>query len=157
MIHEALEFTADALNQFLKNKFAVNENKVLVNNLIETDGCVPIINQNKLIISLISITTESALTLKEKTANDRSPDPGPGFNIDILLSQNFDNYMEGVKFLEAAIMFFDTNPILTGSAVNVGLKFNMERISNEQMCNLWTAIGAKYKPAVIYKIRITQN
>ena len=47
--------TDEELDQYLRNKFGLDERKVVLNNLIDGNGSLPLINQNKVVISLINI------------------------------------------------------------------------------------------------------
>lgn len=165
MINKALQFTSDTLDQFLKNRFALDETKVILNKLIDSDGQIPSINQNKVIISLINVERET--TKAYNSWNHQMSDgsfvnmnPAERFNLDILISANFDDYNETLKFLNAVILFFQVNTSLSvnsSSAIPKGLnklEFDIEKLSYQQMNNLWSAMGAKYQPSVIYKMRL---
>lgn len=165
MINKALQFTGEILNQFLKNKFRLDENKVLLNNLVDTTGGVPATNQNKVIISLINIEKETAKpfynrTIRTDEGSFADVQPSERYNLDILISCHFDNYSETLKFLTAAITFFQAHPFLdVHSAPSipgglVKLEYEIEKINYQQMQGLWTAMGARYQPSVIYKMRL---
>lgn len=165
MISKALQFTNDVLDQFLKTRFGLDESKVLLNNLIDTNGAIPEINQNKIIISLINIEKETAKPFynrNQQLANGSyaNINPAERYNLDVLISSNFDNYSETLKFLNAVILFFQINNSLdsnTSANIPLGLErleFEIEKITYHQMQSLWTAMGAKYQPSVIYKMRL---
>lgn len=165
MISKALQFTNDVLNQFLINRFNLDERKVLLNHLIEANGNIPAANQNKIIISLINIEKETAKpfynrNLQLDNGNYAAIPPSERYNLDVLISSNFDNYAETLKFLNAVILFFQIHPYLDKSiATNIPnglekLEFEIEKITYVQMQGLWTAMGAKYQPSVIYKMRL---
>lgn len=165
MINKALQFTSTTLDQFLKNRFSLDETKVILNKLIDSDGQIPSVNQNKVIITLINVERET--TKAYNSWNHQISDgsfinvnPAERFNLDILVSANFDDYNETLKFLNAVILFFQINTSLSvnsSSAIPKGLnklEFDIEKLSYQQMNNLWSAIGAKYQPSVIYKMRL---
>lgn len=167
MIDKALKFTKDILDQFLKNKMGLDESKVLVNNIIDGDGSIPQKNQNKVIISLINVEKETLKPFNKR--NKKLPDgnyalmaPVERYNLDILMTSNFDDYKETLKFLNASILFFQTNPSLSAASYsNIPeglnkLEFELESISYHQMHSLWSAMGAKYQPSVIYKTRLVK-
>ncbi|GAB2808424.1 Pvc16 family protein [Ferruginibacter profundus] len=165
MINQALEFTSTVLDQYLKNRFALDESKLQLNILIEPGGTIPPANKNKLVLSLINIEKESVrpfYTTKEKLPNGSYADVSISarFNLDILLSTSFDDYKEGLKFLDAAILFFQVNTFLdnkTNPEIPAGitkLEYDVEKLTYHQMHSLWTAMGAKYQPSIIYKIRM---
>jgi hypothetical protein len=165
MISKALQFTNDVLDQFLRNRFGTDESKVVLNNLIEGNGSLPQINQNKVVISLINIEKETAKAFyvrnqKLTSGNYSDVSPAERYNLDLLISSNFDDYSETLKFLNAVIVFFQVNNSLDAgsfSGIPAGftkLEFEIEKISYHQMQSLWTAMGAKYQPSVIYKMRL---
>lgn len=165
MISKALQFTGEVLGQFLRNRFGMEENKVMLNNLIEANGTLPPGNQNKVVISLINIEKETAkpFYIRNKQLPDGSYadiNPSERYNLDILISSNFEKYSETLKFLDEVILFFQIYQCIDGSsfsAIPAGLnklEFEIEKVTYYQMQNLWTAMGAKYQPSVIYKLRL---
>ncbi|HWY37683.1 MAG TPA: DUF4255 domain-containing protein [Bacteroidia bacterium] len=165
MITQALQFTNAILDQFLKNRFGLSESKVLLNNLIEGNGSIPEINHNKVVISLINIEKETARPFyvrNQKLGNGNYSDISATerYNLDLLISSNFDDYSESLKFLDAVILFFQATPSPDAAsysgipAGNTKLEFEIEKVTYHQMQNLWTAMGAKYQPSVIYKMRL---
>lgn len=165
MISNALQFTCEALGQFLKNRLALDENKVILNNLIEGNGSLPLANQNNIIISLINVEKETSrpyYTRAQKLANESFADTNLSerYNLIILVSSNFDNYTETLKFLDETLLFFQVNNFIDTSTYSnmpdgiPKLEFEIEKITYHQMHSLWTAMGAKYQPSVIYKMRL---
>jgi hypothetical protein len=165
MINEALQFTTDTLDQFLRNRFALDEPKVIKNILIESNGNIPTANQNKVVISLINVERETTKAFNFRNhqlsnGNYVNVNQAERFNLDILVSANFDDYTETLKFLNAVILFFQINTSLSvnsSSAIPKGLnklEFDIEKLNYQEMNNLWTAMGAKYQPSVIYKMRL---
>lgn len=165
MIYKALQFTSETLDQFLKNCFALEDPKVILNNLIESDGSIPSANQNKLVISLINVERETIkpFNIRNHQLTDGSYvniNPAERVNLDILVSANFDDYTETLKFLNAALLFFQVNTCLSATASSSipkgldKLEFDLEKLNYQQMNSLWTAMGAKYQPSVIYKMRM---
>jgi hypothetical protein len=165
MINKALQFTGDILNQFLKKKLGLTENKVLLNNLVEPGGAIPAANQNKVVVSLINIekeTTKQFYNRNQRTQDSDFSDiqPSERYNLDILISGHFDDYSETLKFLTAVIGFFQVNTFMDAQAAPsipdglIKLEYEIEKINYHQMQSLWTAMGAKYQPSVIYKMRL---
>ncbi len=165
MINKALQFTKNVLDQHLKNRFALDESKVVLNNLIEGNGTLPLINQNKIVLSLINIEKETnkrfyGRNQKLATGNFSDVNPMDRYNLDLLVSSNFDDYGETLSYLNAVILFlqaYNTLDAGLSSAMPAGLgrlEFEIEKISYHDMHSLWTAMGAKYQPSVIYKVRL---
>jgi hypothetical protein len=126
---------------------------------------LPQINQNKVVISLINVEKETSKpfyvrNLKLANGNYSDVSPAERYNLDVLVSSNFDDYSETLKFLNAIILFFQVNTSLDSSSfsnIPAGLdklEFDIEKITYHQMQSLWTAMGAKYQPSVIYKMKL---
>jgi Pvc16 N-terminal domain len=165
MLMNALQFTTNVLDQYIKNKYYLDESKVILNNIIDNSGAIPTENQNKVVLSLINIEQETLQPFhvrNQNLGNGNYGDINPyqRFNLDLLLTSNFDNYNETLKFLNTVIQFFQTNVVLDGtrfSNIPQGLsklEFEIERLNYNQMHSLWTAMGAKYQPSVVYKTRL---
>jgi len=165
MIQSAMHYISLVLNQYLKLKFSLVEDHVVLNNIINSDGTEPLINKNKLVLTLINVDQQTLKpynpTIKktlEKYSNNTSLTTN--INLDILISANFDDYSEALKFLGEAIFFFQENSILdeTGNSnfpngINK-IQIDQEQINYLEMQNLWAVMGAKYIPSAIYKTRV---
>ena len=165
MIEQSLLFAKSALDQFLKNKFDLTDDIVLINNIIETDGSIPLRNQNKVVISLINVaqeTNQPFYNKAKKLSNGSFADmtPSDRFNLDLLITSQFDDYKETLKFLNASILFFQANQSIdSGSHSNLPnginkLSFVLDQLDYSQIHNLWSAMGAKYTPSVVYKMKL---
>ena len=166
MIQEALQFASRALNQYVKNKFGLDDNCVLVNTIVDPSGEVPLENQNKVVLSLIHIEQETLKPYYNRSqklinGNYAVNQPSERYNLFMLVTPSFDDYNESLKFLNASIEFFQNNPTLdstTNANIPPGitkLDFDLQKGGGyTQMHNLWNALGAKYQPSVIYKIRL---
>lgn len=162
MVQKALHFTAKSLDQFLKRQFDLDESNVQLNNVVEADGSLHPKNENKVVISLINIEKETVRAYcvrNEQLSNGKYANGAPavGYNLYILMTPYFDDYNESLKFLNAIILFFQTYPSFDANSSSIfpeglfKLDFNIENLSYHEMHNLWTSIGAKYRPSVLYK------
>lgn len=163
MILSALNFTAFTLNQYLLNKFGLTDNKVELNGIIGSDRKNPSENQNKLVLSLINIEKESNKAFYNSTQrlnnnNLSEISPVERYNLYIMVSSNFDDYKESLKFLDAGILFFQSHALLDSksyASMPEGLnrlEFEIEKMSFHEMHSLWTALGTGYQPSVVYKM-----
>ncbi|AJC66186.1 DUF4255 domain-containing protein [Dickeya zeae] len=166
MIDDALGYIKSTLNQQLCHQFDSDGELVVVNNLVELNGGYPLKNQNKMVLTMINLEHE---TIKPFYGS-RSPN-SPGntsvrqmlppviFNLDVLFTAHFDDYHEALKFLSATIAFFQATPTLVRQKFPdmpddlTQLQFEIENSSYEKTQNLWSALGARYQPSIIYKIR----
>jgi hypothetical protein len=163
MIDVALVFVRQVLDQYLVASFGQENGIVVLNNLINSDGQIPEKNKNKIVITLVNLEYETNKQFYGGQRRDEDQfsqvNPVLYFNLDILISASFDEYSESLKLLTAIIGFFQEN--LAFSRANNPtlpegislLKFEIENSSSVKMQNLWTALGAKYLPSIIYKIR----
>jgi len=165
MLMKSLQFTATVLDQYIKNKYQLDESKVILNNVIDSNGAIPTKNENKIVVSLINIEQETLQPFyirNQKLANGNYGDLNPSqrFNLDLLVTSNFDDYNESLKFLNAVIQFFQSYVVLDAtnfSNIPTGLnklEFEIEKLNYNQMHSLWTAMGAKYQPSIVYKTRL---
>lgn len=165
MINKALQFVKEILDQFLRNRYGLQESMVLVNRIIDNTGAVPSANANKVVISLINIEKETLKQFygrnqKMTDGNYADIHPSERYNLYLLISANYDDYNETLKFLNASIRFFQVHPAVTAesySNIPKGidkLEFEIEKITYHQMHSLWTAMGAHYQPSLIYKLRL---
>jgi hypothetical protein len=165
VIDEALNYVRSILSQQLMHQFGVDGEPVIINHLVESSGSVPLSNQNKMVLTLINLEHETAkqfyggMRSGSTATSVQQVQPAVRFNLDILITAHFDVYSEALKFLSATIAFFQANPTLTRQGFPdmppslEQLQLEIENSPYERTHNLWSALGAKYQPSVIYKIR----
>ncbi|WP_430410639.1 DUF4255 domain-containing protein [Kordia sp.] len=166
MIEKAFQFTAQTLNQYIKNKFGLEDDAVIINRIIEQNGKIPEKNKNHIVLSLIHVEEETSKQFYNRVTSvaDGNYVKKPisnRFNLFMLVTPNFDDYNEALKFLSVTMQFFQTNELIDATKY-ASIPTAIERLEYEfqkgdgymQMQNLWTALGAKYQPSIIYKIRM---
>lgn len=149
------------LNTFLKRRHDITEEKVVLTNLVNQDGSMAITEDDKMICSIINVEQETTILNMPmpRTSNQRSP---IGLNIYLLFSAYFkaNNYTEAMKFLSSVIGYFQAksgfSPQNTPSLPqgNYEVTMHLVNLDMREMSNLWAALGAKYLPSVIYKMRL---
>lgn len=165
MIKQALTLIRTSLDQNLKLRFGLNESVVVTSRIIDQDGKTPLINQNKVVITLLNVEQETSRQFTGRfsrggsdTVQDKSP--SERFNLDLMFTANFDDYEESLNFLDATIGFFQANTSVTqGTTSNVPkgvnkVNLDIETLNYTETYNLWSALGAKYVPSVVYKARL---
>jgi len=163
MIDACLDYLRKVLDQNLITGLGLEGGCVVLNNLVAQDGSSPQKNQNKLVVTLVNLEYETNKQFYGGQRLDAGQisrvNPSVCFNLDILISANFDDYAESLKFLTAAIRFFQenisfsraNNPMMP-EGISM-LKVEIENTPSGKIHNLWTALGAKYLPSIVYKIR----
>jgi len=175
MIHLSLKFLTKVINDYLKIRNGLDEDKVFLTHVSGESGLA--IPDKSLGLSLVNIEEEKIF--KEQSATFINGDgtveyrnPELKLNLYILISANYqnqnlndpsDDYYEGLKQLSNVISFFqaknvfthDNTPVLAAEAPKIKkLILELYSYSFEQMYNFWSVLGTKYLPSVLYKVRL---
>ncbi len=175
MIHSTLRFLTRSINDYLKIKNSLDEDKVFLTHVSGEAGLA--IPDKALGLSLVNIEEEKVF--KEQSAafiNGNGTveyrNPELKLNLYILISANYqnqnlndpsDDYYEGLKQLSYVISFFqsknvfthDNTPVLAAEEPKIKkLILELYSYSFEQMYNFWSVLGTKYLPSVLYKVRL---
>jgi len=163
MIKNVIKSVVDQINEYVQVRFPEPEPKVVISNLVGQDGSMPTGISNKVICSLINIEQERHLSGgRHLTAGRSVKNPPVNLDLYLMFSSNFteSNYLEGLRFLSLIARFFQGKFVFTPrdtpglAASNQKITFNMFNVDLGNASNLWGAIGAKYMPSVIYKVRM---
>ena len=162
MIESALSSVVAELNQFLKLKFQLTEDAVIISNLANLDGSIAVKEINKVVVTLVNIQ-EDRLATKKGSPGKKIGENTPVFlNLHILISSHFDEKLisEALRFLSAVIAFFQNKgvffPSNTPTLDNSIEKLVFEIVNQDlrEQSNLFSAIGVKYLPSVLYRMRM---
>ncbi len=150
MIHEIIPLITDELNTFLGSHFSLSENTVVLSNILNQDGSIAIKEENKVIATLINVERDGSNQMTGGGGMARTDLP-VHVNLYMLFCCYFTNYAEALKFLSGIIAFFQATPNYTHDGNTIKIEFY--NIDIKELNTLWTGIGAKYMPSVIYKFR----
>ena len=175
MIHSALTFLTNELNEFLKLKTGTLADRIFLTSVATETGIA--IPEKSLGVSLINIEEERVYkdqrtSMINNRGNVEYLNPEIKLNLYVIISANFqddtigdesaNDYEEGLKQLSMVISFFqaknvftpDNSPTLTSFDPNLKkLVVELYSYSFEQLYNFWSVVGAKYLPSVLYKVR----
>jgi hypothetical protein len=137
---------------------------VVLTRLINNDGTVDI-PDGTLGLTLVNIQEETDLkvqvpTIKNAAGKILRVNPEIRLNLFILVSARFTTYKTGLKYLSAALGYFQANPVMTPqSAPELDsdiekVSFELYSLNFEQLNHLFGTLGAKYLPSVLYKARM---
>ena len=166
MIYEALSCVVKELNTYLADRFNVHDQKAILNAVLNQDGSIPEHCLNKMVLSLVNLEQDTNVPYNpihnQSTAKAEQLSLPYNFNLDVLITALFENsnYDEGLKFLSDAIYFFHGKPLFTHeNTPNLDqriqqLCFELIRLTYHEEHSLWGAMGAKYMPSVLFKIRL---
>ncbi len=166
MISKALHFISDFLNKEIKLNFGIEQNNVMASSLINPDGSVTANIENKIIISVINLEHETAI--QSRIQHQKGPNgvglvnPAIHLNLYLLVSANYDsgNYLEALKMLSAVIGVFQANTLFTRENFPAmeppleRLTFEIFNLPINELSHIWSGIGAKYVPSIVYKVRM---
>lgn len=168
MIEGTILFIEESLNAYLQDKMNFKEVRVISSNLVEQDGSIAIKDENRVVITLVDLDQETSI----KNANRLDITPGGAaktvlppvnLNLFIMFSCFFtsDNYKKGLEYLSNIILFFQGRPLFTNKSYPQLNKYGIEKLSFEiyhpdyqARNNMWTILGMKYLPSIIYKVKM---
>ncbi|MFN6945483.1 MAG: DUF4255 domain-containing protein [Cytophagaceae bacterium] len=160
MIYSVLYSISESLNQYLKNRFGFDEEKVLLSNIVNQDGSMAITEGDKVVMTLVNIQQEK-INLRPTSG---SMNPPVNVNLFVLFSSYFgeNNYEESLKFLSAVLSFFQANNVMN-QYNTPDLDPSVEKITFEivnqdlqGLSFLWGVLGGKYMPSILYKIKMVK-
>ena len=167
MIAQALSFVADFLNHEIKMAFGITDEQVIISSLINPDGSVTENIENKIILSLINLEHETVVNNPgnyiSSGNNSFAKVSNPiHLNIYILVAANYEsgNYVEALKMLSTVIGIFQSNTYFTRQKNPTmpdpleKLRFEIFNLPINELSHIWSGIGAKYVPSIIYKVRM---
>lgn len=165
MIDQALNLTTDRLNGHLSARFSAPEDIVVLSPLTDADGKPADAVRNRLALFVTNIT-EDALPRRGQSRGVSmtgvTTEPAP-LHLDIytMLAASYETqiYAEGLKMLSAALMYFQSYPVLNpqnAPEMPDGLQqlsFEISNLRVEEMGQMWGNLGGRYVPSVMFKIR----
>ena len=179
MLRTTLEFLAEELNGYLKRKDPTNfgtDKVAIVSQLMSPDGNFAVSTEgaevSKVILTLVNLEEERITDVqhfyKREAGQVQVINPPVNLNLYVVFSTFGSNYGTTLRLLSYVISFFQANTVFTSTSypqMNANVEddkpwqkidrliINLHATTLEQQSNLWTAIGAKYMPNVVYKIR----
>jgi hypothetical protein len=167
MIENTLTFIRDIINQNFKREFSISENIVLLSNFVNPDGTIPENLENKIVFFLVNL--KHGPTLKNNINRNSNQDgkslvnvkPTINLNLQLIFCANFvgNQYDEGLKYLSSLIHFFQINARLSPDSfrtpANLNLAIEPSNLNFNELNYLWSAIGSKIVPSVVYNLRLS--
>jgi len=166
MIYETLHSIVRDLNAYLQAVFPGNEERAILNAVVNQDGTIPDHCANKIVLSLVNLEHDSNIpynpVYKGGTGDYKEMYTPFNFNLDVLVTAIFENktYDEGLKALSQSLSFFQGKPVFTPdntahmSSEIRQVSIELIRLSYHEEHSLWGAMGARYMPSVLFKIRL---
>lgn len=122
---------------------------------------------NTVVVSGVNLEEEKAFKNQPRATvqvdNNGVPDsrriqPSIYFNLYLLFSANFNTYSDGLKAILAIADFFRTQHvfILLHSGQEFKLIFDLCTLGLQDLNNLWSFLGGKSMPCLLYKVRLVE-
>lgn len=172
MINETLKFISDEVNSYLSLKLGINTDpRLILGNISRAmDNDIPGVNSlaNRAILSLVNVEEDRVAKQQENYVKIESginyKNPPTYINLYILFAVNRTEYTDSLKWLAYIIQFFQYQNVFTPIS-HPALDEKIEKLivdlytlNFEQINHLWSTMGGKYIPSVLYKVRqITIN
>ena len=165
MIDQALTLTVERLNGHLSAQFAAPDDIVVLSPLTDPEGKPADSARNRLALFVTNISEDMVPRRpagRTISVTGSTGQPAP-LHLDIyaMLAASYDAqiYAEGLKMLSAALMYFQTYPVLNpqnSPGMPSGLEqlsFEISNLRVEEMGQMWGNLGGRYVPSVMFKIR----
>ena len=167
MINESLQFIADELNKYLVLKMGpANEPpRLILGNVSRLfDGEVAATGLvNRVILSLVNVEEDRVAKQQENFVrtdiSTRYKNPQLYLNLYILFSANRTGYPDALQHLSYILQFFQFQHVFT-PVTHPDLDPRIQKLivdlctlNFEQVNHLWSTLGGKYIPSVLYKVR----
>jgi hypothetical protein len=168
MIYETFNFLAGEVNQYLTQKMTTsltdpglvlgNAGKALDNDASGTNSLA-----GKAILSLINVEEDRVAQRQENYTRTGqtliSKSPQLYLNLYALFSVNTKVYSDSLSWLAFIVQFFQYQNVFTPTThptLDIRIKkliVDLYTMNFEQLNQLWSILGGKYIPSVVYKIR----
>lgn len=166
MIDAALQHIAGHLNAVLRRPHQSAEDLVAVTGLQESDGSPAAGASQRLSVFLVNLERDGVPGLPAQVVGtgERLARSAPPVHLNLLVmfAANYGGttYPEALKLIGSTIACFQATPVLDAQN-SPGLDPRLERltlsiesIGLQEMAALWGALGGRYVPSVLYRVRL---
>ena len=179
LIHRALSFLTARVNQFLEQHELLLESGAMVLAPV-VDQVGDTVKFPNLGMTLLGIEEERIGKTQSPYAPDavlprsrteyRVVNPQIKLNLNVLIAANFagsgdgtpeGSYAEALKYLSYVIFYFQGKQVFTPEDVDSGDLAPIEKLvielmpkSMNDLYQIWSTLGAKYLPSVVYRLRL---
>ena len=168
MIEKILEIIRTEINGYIGRKLGDTSvpNRVVLTSFVDDNGRVAI-PADTIGLSLLNIeeekTFKEAAMIRTSKAESSSSfvNPPVSLNLQIMFTAYFNNYAESLKQLSLILACLQTKPVFerNNTPALVGLDtprliFELNTLPLEQQHYIWSMIGLRYLPSVVYRVRM---
>lgn len=168
MIHTALHSICNMLNEKFEQQYPDTKKLVKVSNIVNIDGKLAEDINDAIICSLINIEQESSLRNNSNRAIGASAGdfnktrPSLNINLRLIFYSTFSesSYVKGLEYLSHLVSFLQSNNSFEVGRANDpegnlrNLNFELCSLDLNQLSHLFSSLGTKLMPSVMYKVRM---
>ena len=170
MIYPSLYRIAEELNSSMYEKWGPTINGT--NEVVQLDNIANINDEknelhNKIILTLLKVEEENALKnagfYSKKPSNKiEKHQPAIYLNLYLLVAVTKKDYREALQLLSDTITFFQGKKVFTGhlqgaaddESPSFRISIELQDINFQEYFDMWSNLGSRQFPSVIYKIRL---
>lgn len=167
MIYEAVNFLVDELDAYMALQFGTSNRYVTMVHMAEQETGGTLVDAGKMGCALVNVEEERVGKAQHPytanvSGNFALVNPEIRLNLYLLFASypGNNNYESSLKLVANTVAFFQgknefntTNSPGLNPAIDT-LQLDLYSIPLEEQSYLWGAIGAKYMPSVVYKVRL---
>lgn len=164
MLDVAISFLKDELNGYLLTRTGSDAVKAALGKVVDEAGKYAFANDS-ICCSIINIEEERAMKNQlpdYKTVHGQHVvlEPELKLNLYVLFAANFTHYDQALKYISYVLTCFQAHPLFTADtypalAPAIGkLTLELQSLSYDQLNQIWSFIGGKQLPSVVYKVRM---
>jgi hypothetical protein len=176
MLVDAMSFVLGRINQYIHQvdgNPAGTEDVVIIGNISQMENiAVSSDLENKVVLSLVNMSEESALRNTKNVTTNQSgsvdyQSPPLFLNLSLLFTATHNNYTTALRRLTQVLTFFQTertfrlseNPGTSDNLNNLSdivLHMDLLSLSYEEVNYLWGSLGGKQLPFAMYRGRLVE-
>lgn len=165
MINVVIGHIVTEINAYFNVRTAIDD-RVVADVLLHQDGKENTQVKDKVVCMLVNVAEDRvghSVEAFQRRADNRFEKvlPEVKVNLFLLFVANLSDYDEALKSLSYVVSFFQRVRYIDYAEVpglsdrEGRLIFELQTMSFEQINHLWGALGAKYAPSVLYRVRLT--
>jgi hypothetical protein len=164
MIDLALKFITDELGTFLHSRIGPSAPDVKLTKMVDDTGKYAF-GEETVAVTVINIEEDRTFKsqLPEYTLKDGQhivTEPDIKINLYVMFAANFSQYNEALKCISYLLTFFQSHPAFTPGSFPAldarieRLTLELQSLGYDQINQVWTFLGAKHLPSLVYKMRL---
>ncbi len=156
----ALDVLRDQLNLYFAQVLQIAHDTVILAPMINPDGSQPVEIADRLVLSVVNIVQDAALR-NVSSVHDFSLRQGlTHLTVHVLIASNFHDYRSGLQAISSVMTYLQSHSVFSQvempmmDAAIDRMTLDLVTLGYSELCSMWTAMGANYRPSLVYTMRI---